>query len=130
MSRLDLDDNAEEEANEEEDQFVASPVTRSESSFVLKCRVSSDPNTPVEEDNSLQSPFPILLRRANTVSSAEFRKRQSKLRFFPRRKKPQPQLLMADSPSQLALFHHLRGNALIKQVCYFSNKPSILSIKC
>ena len=104
-----------EETEEEDDKFVVGPFTRSESSFVLKSRINSDPNTPEEEPKS--PTFPIFLRRANTVSSAEFRKRQSRLRsIFGQKRKPAPQFLMADSSSQLALFHHLRGNSLIKQV--------------
>ena len=105
-----------DEATEEEDQFEVGPFPRSESSFVLKTRIDSDPSSSHDTDQEL--PFPIFLRRANTVSSSEFRKRH-KLRFFNRRKKQSPQLVMADSSSQLALFHHLRGNTSIKQVCEF-----------
>jgi hypothetical protein len=115
MSSIDLatlDSEVGEIENEEDDQFVVGSVTRSESSFVLQNRIRSDSSTPESQDN----PFPIFLRRSNTVSSSELRKRQSKLRFFTRRKKPIPQFVMAESTSQLALFHHLRGNSLIKQV--------------
>lgn len=119
MTSLDLSTLDEEVAkdseltNEEEDQFVVGSVTRSGSSFALKSRLRSD--SSISEQDT-QNPFPIILRRSNTVSSSELRKRQSKLRFFNRKKNPAPQFVMADSTSQLALFHHLRGNSLIKQV--------------
>jgi hypothetical protein len=99
-----------EEADEQADKFVIAPVVRSESSFVLKTG-GSDP--------ACQPQLPIFLRRANTVSAAEFRKRQSRLKqiFGHRRKRsPHHQVAMSESGSQLALFHHLRGNSLIKQV--------------
>lgn len=118
----DLDTRTDEaETNEEDDHFDIELVPRSESSFVLKSCIKSDPNTPETEQ---QPPFPIFLKRANTVTLAEFRKR--KLRFFNRRKKQSPQIVMADSSSQIALFHHLRGNTLIKQVCVLFNRIKII----
>lgn len=103
-----------DEADEQADQFVITPVIRSESSFVLKnCTNDGDPSS---------TQLPIFLKRANTVSAAEFRKRHSRLKqIFGHRRKRSPHQLttMAESGSQLALFHHLRGNSLIKQVSAF-----------
>lgn len=95
----------------QEDTFFLVP--RSESSFVLKATTAES-----DSNSSIDVQLPVFLRRVSTVSAAEFSKRQSKLKqIFGQRRKRSPQVAtMTDSGSQLALFHHLRGNSLIKQV--------------
>ncbi|KAI6241385.1 Pleckstrin-like proteiny and RHoGef (RhoGEF) domain containing [Aphelenchoides fujianensis] len=59
--------------------------------------------------------LPLFLRRSNTAPKSELRRRSRFARALFGGRKTEKTSQMADSPSQLHLFHHLRGNALIKQ---------------
>ncbi|KAI6182668.1 hypothetical protein M3Y97_00405500 [Aphelenchoides bicaudatus] len=99
------------EAEEQLDKFCA--LIRSESSFVLRARAeNTDSNCPISSE------LPVLLKRANTVSSAEFRKRQSRLRqIFGQRKKRSAQ---GPDENEIQIIHPnkeqlLRRDALVPE---------------
>ncbi|KAI6225896.1 hypothetical protein M3Y95_00745400 [Aphelenchoides besseyi] len=74
---------------------------------------TESPQSSVDGVNEPQ--LPIFLKRSNTAPASELRRRSRFARaLFGNRRSAAKTGEMADS-SQLHLFHHLRGNALIKQ---------------